>query len=401
MKCGRLFAAMAAAMAAGVASSDELRCLTEEVAGGPPTDVAARYWAGRMARASAVIVDEARRLDSSEMLAAWQRRVRSEFRRALGTMPKPTPLNARTVRAIDRQGYRVEIVLFESRPLHHVTAALFLPDAARFRPPYPGILIPCGHSREPRRRPDSYVRACAMAALNGMAALIYDPIDQGERLQVITEAGQTPEWGVQGHNRLGSLAILVGWNTASFRVWDGVRALDYLAGRPEVDPSRLGCMGVSGGGTMTSLLMTFDERIQAAAPACYISSLARVYEAIGPQDAEQNVFGQMRFGLEHAGYLLARAPMPVMVCARTQDFFPIGGTRASVEQARSVLARMGWADRLGLTIDEGKHDWSETHLRTSVRWMRQWLRGEDELHVPPEDETGPTGRRRQPPRAGR
>src|SRR5207244_5208804 len=89
------------------------------------------------------------------------------------------------------------------------------------------------------------------------------------------------------HTLIGTGALLVGWSAASLRIWDGIRSLDYLAARPEVDPKRLGCTGNSGGGTLTSYLLALDERIVAAAPSCYLTSLERLFATIGPQDAEQ------------------------------------------------------------------------------------------------------------------
>lgn len=351
----------------------------------------AQYWNGRMRAAERRVEATVATLTNLDQLVAWQQGVQRRFAAALGAMPARSALNATVTRVIERPGYRVENILFESQPRHYVTASLFLPSPQRHRPPYPGVIVPCGHANHPRTAQSNYVRACAMAAWNGIAALIYDPIDQGERLQRIVE-GQKPEYGVSGHNRLGPLAILLGWNTATFRVWDGVRALDLLASRPEVDPERLGCMGQSGGGTLTAFLLAHDPRIRAAAPSCYISTLPRVYEAIGPQDAEQNIFQQMAFGLDHPEFLYVRAPTPVLVCAQTEDFFPIDGTRRAVERARSVLAPLGWAERIGYVEDEGKHAWSERHLRETVRWFNRWLRGVDELDVLPDSDFGPPGR---------
>lgn len=368
--------------------------IAEDMAAKERETEVSQYWNERLRTAEERIVAVAASLTNRDAIGAWQREVQRRFAASLGPMPERSPLNVEVIRTLERPAYRVGNLLFESRPNHFVTASLFLPSHDRHRPPYPGIIVPCGHAYHPRTASSNYVRACVIAAWNGMAALIYDPIDQGERLQRIIE-GEKPEFGVAGHNRLGPLAILLGWNTASFRVWDGVRALDLLESRPEVDSGRLACMGNSGGGTLTSLLLTYDPRIRAAAPSCYISTLPRVYEAIGPQDAEQNIFGQMAFGLDHPEFLYVRAPLPVLVCAKTEDFFPIDGTRRAVERARSVLDRLGWADRIGLVEDDGKHGWSEKHLRETVRWFNRWLRGVDGLDVPPETEFGPPGRELQ------
>jgi hypothetical protein len=355
--------------------------LDEALCGGPPSLMLHGALTAELARAGAAIRAAQEAVKERESLEAWQRRTRAACLDALGRFPARTPLNARVTATVPCDGYRIEKVLFESRPRFCVTALLFLPDPARFAPPYPGLLIPCGHSAEGKALP-GYQRGGVLAAANGMAALIYDPIDQGERLQGVGKGG------VHGHNVTGVKAALLGWNTATFRVWDGFRAMDYLASRPEVDPSRLGCMGNSGGGTLTTYLSALDERIKVGAPSCYISSLQHVCAAIGPQDAEQNLFGQMAFGLEHAGWLLLRAPRPTLVCAALKDFFPIDGARQTVGGVRAVYARLGAPDSLALVEHDATHGWAEPLRVATIRFMARWLRRTEEVTVPPESECG-------------
>src|SRR5207253_7664132 len=123
--------------------------------------------------------------------------------------------------------------------------------------------------------------------------LCYDPIGQGERIQLLDKDGKPAiSRGTDEHDMVGVGALLIGSSTATYRIWDGIRSLDYLAGRAEIDPKRLGCTGNSGGGTLTAYLMALDERIGCAAPSCYITSLERLFATIGPQDAEQQITGQ-------------------------------------------------------------------------------------------------------------
>src|SRR4029079_4474644 len=111
-----------------------------------------------------------------------------------------------------------------------------------------------------------YQRACILMAKNGLAVLCYDPIGQGERMQLLNADGKPAIKGnTTEHTYTGISASLVGWSCASFRVWDGIRSIDYLESRAEVDPKRLGCTGNSGGGTMTAYLVAPDARIAPAA----------------------------------------------------------------------------------------------------------------------------------------
>jgi dienelactone hydrolase len=214
-----------------------------------------------------------------------------------------------------------------------------------------------------------------------MAALVFDPIDQGERSQ---DPSLLPRiWGTSAHTMLGVGSILLGRNTARFEIWDAMRAIDYLQSRPEIDPKRIGGTGNSGGGTQTSYLMALDDRIQAAAVSCYITGFEALLSTIGPQDAEQNVFGQLAFGMDHADYLMMRAPTPILICAATQDFFDIQGTWTSFRYAKRLYTRMGVAERISLLENDATHNYNRTQREGVARWMSRWLLGIDKAIVEP------------------
>ena len=310
-----------------------------------------------------------------EQIAEYQKRLRSKFLKAIGPLPRRTPLKPRITGVVQRNGYKVEKVIFESQPKHYVSAALFLPDSQEHKAPYPGVLVPCGHSRNAKAY-ESYQTMGALLALNGMAALVFDPIDQGERNQMLSQLPNL--WGTRAHTMLGVGSILLGRNTAWFEIWDGMRGIDYLQSRPEVDPTRIGCTGNSGGGTQTSHLMSLDDRIIAAAPSCYITSFDRLLSTIGPQDAEQNIFGQLAFGMDHADYLMMRAPTPIIICAATKDFFDIQGTWDSFRYAKRLYSRMGFAERIDLLENDASHNYNQQQRQSVVRWMARWLLKKDE-----------------------
>src|SRR6185312_301705 len=218
------------------------------------------------------------------------------FVKQIGGYPQRTPLHAQIVGRRKCDGYRVEKILFESQPQHYVSALLYLPDSP---PPYPGVIVPCGHTANGKI---GYFRISAFLARSGFAALCYDPIGQGERYQVLDESGKPPMKSTSEHTAVGIGSILVGRNTASYRIWDGMRAIDYLASRGDVDATKIGCTGISGGGTLTEYLMALDDRIGCAAPGCAPTTFSRRLATIGPGDAEQNIFGQIALGLDHPDY---------------------------------------------------------------------------------------------------
>jgi dienelactone hydrolase len=313
-------------------------------------------------------------IKTPEDIAARGQSLRAFFLRSLGDMPERTPLNAQVTGIIRNDGYHIEKVIFESRRRHHVTANLYMPDG---KPPYPGVLLPCGHS-DNGKASETYQRAAILLARNGMAVLCCDPIGQGERLQRLDAQGKPVVRGTTEHTMAGIGALLVGRQEASYRVWDGFRALDYLASRPEVDPQRLGCTGNSGGGTMTAYLMALDDRIAVAAPSCYITSLERLFATIGPQDAEQNITGQVAAGMEHADYITMRAPKPTLLSVGTRDFFDIQGSWDTFREVKLIYGRLGFGERVELFESDEPHGFTRPRRIAAARWMSRWLLKRDE-----------------------
>jgi dienelactone hydrolase len=305
-------------------------------------------------------------------IAARQDRLRKQFVAALGGFPEKTPLNARTVGTLRRDGYRVEKVIYESRPEHHVTANLYVPDGPG---PFPAVLMPIGHSQNGKAA-DYVQRGCILLAKNGFAALAYDPIGQGERVQLLDKLGQPAIKGSTSEHTMTMVGALpTGYCTASYRVWDGIRSLDYLCSRPEVDAKRIGCTGCSGGGTLTSYLMALDDRIAAAAPSCYLTSLDRLFATIGPQDGEQNIPGQVALGLDHADFITLRAPKPTLVIAASKDFFDIKGTWDTFREASRVYDKLGFPERVAIVETDTTHGYPRSHREAAVRFFNRWLRG--------------------------
>src|SRR5947208_9393896 len=142
--------------------------------------------------------------------------------------------------------------------------------------PRPGVLSPCGHSAEGKAAA-AYQILHINLAKRGYVVLTYDPVGQGERSQFWdAERGKSRFNLTCGeHAVLGNPLYLLGTSLARYRIWDGLRALDYLASRPDVDPERLGCVGNSGGGNLTAYLAALDRRIRTAVIGCYITALPR------------------------------------------------------------------------------------------------------------------------------
>ena len=323
----------------------------------------------------------------------WQKERREFFVRQLGGFPQRTSLNARIVGRLEGKGYRIEKVMFESRPGHHVTANLYLPKSTA---PYPGVLIPCGHSHNGKAA-GGYQRISILLATNGMAAFCYDPIGQGERYQMldfekdhevfpmVSYRLPVPHPRVQylctqEHTAMGLGSILLGSNIAQYRIWDGMRAIDYLQSRDDIIAEKIGCTGNSGGGTLTAYLMALDERIVAAAPVCYLTTFRKLIDTRGAQDAEQNIFGQIAFGMDEPDYVMMRAPKPTLICAGRRDVtFDIDGTWDLFRQSKEFYARLGYAERVDLNDADLPHGFYLQQREAAARWMLRWLLGDDKV----------------------
>ena len=223
------------------AFAQELTVLPDPFEGGAPKEMTTRYLRN-LARHAV----EKRRLTfeglkNADDILAYQQRLRRQFVEKLGGFPDKTPLNARIVGTIKGDGYRVENVLFESRPKHYVAANFYVPDG---KGPHPGAILSCGHSNLSGKA--AYQLAGILAAKHGIAVLCYDPIGQGERFQMLNADG-TPRYklSTSEHSHVGVSCILVGQNAATYRVWDGMRALDYLESRPDIIKGKYGCTGIS------------------------------------------------------------------------------------------------------------------------------------------------------------
>jgi dienelactone hydrolase len=237
-------------------------------------------------------------ITSKEGYEQRKARLRAAAVRMIGGLSdERTPLNLRTTGTLERGDYRVDKIVYESRPQFYVTANLYVP---RGLGPFPAVLQPVGHSTTAKNR--AFYQKIALALVKeGFVVLTYDPIGQGERrIFWDKDLGDSKAGGTTAeHSMIGWQSMLGGESTARFRIWDGLRSVDVLASHPEVDRQRIGVTGCSGGGTLTTYIAALDDRIKAAAPACYISSWEDQLKGTGPQDAEQQFPDQLLEGLNH------------------------------------------------------------------------------------------------------
>ncbi|MFM7606346.1 MAG: hypothetical protein ACKO8Z_14270 [Prosthecobacter sp.] len=320
----------------------------------------------------------------------WQEERRAFFLERIGGLPERTPLHPQITGTLQGKGYRVEKIILETRPAFHLTANLYLPDTA---PPWPAVLVPCGHSHE-GKAVGQYQLICMLLARHGMAAMCYDPIGQGERYQMLDATKErvvfddaphvkVPHPNVRlmcttEHTMTAISSALIGSNVAQFRIWDGMRVIDYLQSRSDILTEKIGCTGNSGGGTETAYLMALDERVHAAAPGCYLTTFQKLIETKGPQDGEQNIFGQIAFGMDEADYCIMRAPKPTLICAGTRDAtFDFGGTWELFRDAKRFYSRTGHPDMIDLAAPDAPHGFTLQLREAVTRFMARHLLSKD------------------------
>ncbi len=290
-------------------------------------------------------------------LAALQQRLRASLLDMIGGLPERTPLRARIVGSVEADGYRIDKLVFESQPGYHVTALLYVPSAPVGRKP--AVLVACGHSPLGKAYPN-YQEISARLAKRGYLVLCFDPVGQGERSQFWDAARGRSRYNLAcgEHAILGNLATLAGTSLLRFMVWDGMRALDYLLSRPDVDPSRIAVTGTSGGGLQSTWIGALDERVSAILPSCFPTSLPmrmanRIFED-PDSDPEQDPAGLVSAGVDHPGLLLLAYPRALHLSAAVKDFVPIEGARKSFREVAALYERFGHRDRIALS--EGYHE---------------------------------------------
>ncbi|MDA0196365.1 MAG: acetylxylan esterase [Bacteroidetes bacterium] len=302
---------------------------------------------------------------------ARQETVKEKLLRIIGPMPEKTPLNPRITGVITKDDYRVEKVIFESLPNYYVTAALFLPKKLKGKAP--AIIYASGHT-ENGFRSETYQHIIINLVMKGFIVLAFDPVGQGERLQYFVEdEGKSPFGPTTEYSYPGAQCYISGYSPAKYFIWDGIRCVDYLLTRKEVDPKRIGMTGRSGGGTQTAYTAAVDDRILAAAPEAFITSMEYIFKTIGPQDAEQNLFHMIDEGIDHADLLEIRAPRPCLMVTTTRDFFSIQGARETYKEVEHFYEALGSKELINMVEDDDVHSSTRKNREAMYAFFQKYL----------------------------
>ncbi|WP_263352469.1 alpha/beta hydrolase family protein [Acidicapsa acidisoli] len=320
--------------------------------------------------------DELRRDRWSQVKSASDLlQLRAELRRSvldmIGGLPaKKTDLHATITGTIAANGFHIEKLVYQSLPGFYVTALVYVPE--NNDKVHPAILVPAGHSPVGKAH---YQALCQRLVLRGYLVISWDPVGQGERSQFWDAKEKKSRYNLicAEHAVMGNLAYLAGANLARWEIWDGIRAVDYLLTRSDVDGERINITGTSGGGFQTALIGALDERIKVVIPSCYITALPMRVEnrifADPDSDPEQDLFGFLSKGVDDAGILLMMYPRPVMVATATLDYFPVQGARKSYSEVSAFYKRFGYADRIAFVESYNGHEYSVANQETALGFL--------------------------------
>ena len=322
-----------------------------------------------------MLESRAKRVKQIQTVNEWQKRqtsVRQTLWNLIGSFPEKTSLNAKITGTLKKNGYKVENIIYESLPGFYVTASLFIPD--NVKTPAPAILFCSGHSTGVYRL-ELYQQPLLNLVKKGFIVLAIDPIGQGERLQYFdpVKGESTIGSSTLEHSYPSAQVFLIGKSVARYFIWDGIRGIDYLVSRKEVDPKRIGVHGLSGGGTQTAYISALDERVVASAPAGYITSYRRLLESIGVQDGEQNFYHELSSGIDHADFIGVRAPKPTLIMATTRDFFSIQGSRETYADLKRVYTMFGKPDNIQITEDDLGHGYTKKNREAMYAFFQKNL----------------------------
>jgi len=313
------------------------------------------------------------KIKTKEDVKKRQDYIRKSFISAIGGLPSSdTPLNANITGTIECDGYKIEKIIFESRPNTFVTSNLYIPEG--ISTPQGAVLFLSGHHNQAKHHPE-YQTVCQYLVKAGLVVLSIDPPGQGERLNYYEQSIQDTiiRPGTGEHDYMGSQCWPVGSSLARYFVHDAIRTVDYLCTREEVDASKIGVTGNSGGGTQASLVMICDPRIAAAAPATFIMNRHDYMLAGQAQDAEQVWPGMTALGFDHEDILLMMVPKPVRVLSVKYDFFPIESTRRTVKRVKRFWHLYGSNHNIDMIEDDTVHSFSVMLAKAATEFFAKHL----------------------------
>lgn len=281
-----------------------------------------------------------------------------QFLEMLGLQGKPfegkrPPLNVTKTGSIQKKGYRIEKLYYESLPGLYVPANLYIPNG--IKKPLPAILYVSGHAHSQKYNYQAHAKNFAE---NGFVCLIIETIQRGE---VEGEhLGQESNGWFHWYSR--------GYNPAGVEVWNGIRGLDLLSQMPEVDKNNLGVTGISGGGSQSWYLPAADSRIKAAAAVAGASSLEGQIVQKTIDDHCDCMMPINTYGIDFSDIGALIAPRPFMIAQPNRDlYYSIEAVHTLFHKTKPIYSFYGKPENLIMKDASGGHSYgSKEELRPEI-----------------------------------
>jgi dienelactone hydrolase len=316
-------------------------------------------------------------LDGAKTKAEWEAkrpRLKAEFLDMLGLRPLPekTDLKATVTGQIERGGVVIEKLHFQSRPGLYVTANLYRPalhptNKEGLLRMLPAVLYVCGHSGRGRDGNKTAFQDHGLwFASNGYVCLVVDTLQLGE------VAGK--HHGTYNLNRFWWHSR--GYTPAGVECWNGIRAIDYLCTRPEVDPDRIGVTGISGGGATTVWVAAADDRVKVAVPVSGMSDLQSYVTNKVVNGHCDCMFVHNAYQWEWTTILALFAPKPLLFANSDNDaIFPMDGNRRIVARLRQCYEMLGGKEKVDEYVSKGGHDYRPDLRKAIFTFFNKHLNG--------------------------
>jgi len=321
---------------------------------------------------------EAGCLNDLTTAADWKQRqqvMRGQLAEMLGLSPMPekTDLKVTVTGRLDHPEFTVENLHYQSMPGLYVTANLYLPKNSKARAP--AVLYVCGHGQMKTNgvslgNKTAYQHHGEWFARHGYVCLTIDTIQLGELEGVHHGTKRMNMWWWNAR----------GYTPAGVEAWNGIRGIDLLQSRPEVDPERIGVTGRSGGGAYSWWVAALDERVKAAAPVAGITDLRNHVVDGVVQGHCDCMFMVNTHRWDYAQVAALVAPRPLLICNSDKDsIFPLDGVQRIHAKVRDVYRLLGAEANLGLLITEGPHKDTQELQVPVFRWFNRHLKGAEPL----------------------
>jgi dienelactone hydrolase len=325
----------------------------------------ARYLAADAEQLSKGFMGGATKLDD------WEQRkplLKQEYLEMLGLWPLPekTPLNAKVTGTVDNGDTAIEKVHFQSRPGLYVTGNFYRPKKVTGK--YPAVLYVCGHSGKGRDGNKTAFQDHGMwFASNGFVCLIIDTLQLGELPGIHHGTYREGRWWWQAR----------GYTPAGVECWNGIRAIDYLIERPEVDPDRIAVTGISGGGAATIWIAAADDRVKVAVP---VSGMSDLKDYVGEKIVNGHcdcmfLINTYRWDWTTIAALIA--PRPLLFANSDQDaIFPMDANRRIIDKLRKLYKLYKQPNNVDEFVSKGGHDYRPDLRMAVFKWINTTMRGD-------------------------